>query len=119
MIERHPGSDGGVSHRFRDLVDLILIIGNEQIDGAELHVVLRAEVRRRQRCGTDIELPQCFTVPDRLIWERGYTKQADGVPNFKEFRTLKVAEELAARFVDPLLANQLPGTWDPSTRSWR
>lgn len=119
MLERHPGSAGGVSHRFRDLVDLILIIANEQIDGAELHGVLRAEAGRRRQRGTDIELPPWFTVPDRLIWERGYVKQAGGVPNFEEFRTLKAAEALAARFVDPLLANQLPGTWDPSTRSWR
>jgi len=85
----------------------------------ELHAVLRAELQRRQQRGTDIRLPQRFAVPDRLIWERGYAKQADDVPNFEEFRTLKAAEELATRFVDPLLANQPAGTWDPSTRSWR
>jgi hypothetical protein len=118
MIERH-GPHGHGSTRFRDLVDLILIIRREEIDGIQLHAVLRAEVDRRRRKGTNIELPEQFAVPDTQSWSNGYAKQAAGVDNLGDFTTLESAEKLAAAFIDPLLAERVPGTWSPTTLTWR
>lgn len=118
MIERH-GSQGHGSTRFRDLVDLILIILREQIDGAQLHAALRAEIDRRRRKGTDIELPEHFAIPDTQSWTIGYAKQAAGVDNLGEFTTLESAEKLAVAFIDPLLADHVSGNWSPTTLAWQ
>ena len=117
MIERH-GPHGHGSTRFRDLVDLILMIRREEIDGAQLQAVLRAEVDRRRRKGTTIELPEQFAVPDARSWTNGYAKQAAGVDDLGDFTTLESAEKLAATFIDPLLADRVPGTWNPTTLTW-
>jgi hypothetical protein len=117
MIERH-GSQGAVSSRYRDLVDLVMIILAEQIDGAEQYSVLHAEVLRRQKAGTQITLPGAFQVPDPDTWENGYARQAAEVPNFDEFTTLGPAAELASRFIDPLLGPEAPMKWQPSSREW-
>jgi hypothetical protein len=118
MIERH-GPHGHGSTRFRDLVDLVLIILREEIDGMQLHTVLRTEIDRRRRKGTSIELPEHFAVPDAESWTSGYAKQAANVDNLGEFTTLESAEKLGAAFVDPLLSERAPGTWSPTALAWR
>jgi len=117
IIERH-GKDNSPSGRYRDLVDLILIIQAESIDGQELHVILRTEVARRQARGTVITLPVRFRAPDPVDWENGYRKQAKGVPNLDEFRTLGPAVAFGAKFIDPLLRTEPPGTWNPDAVRW-
>lgn len=117
MIERH-GDHGAVSSRYRDLVDLIMIICAEQIDGAEQHSVLHAEVLRRQNAGTQIAMPAAFQIPDLDTWANGYAQQAAVVPRFEEFITLGPAAELASRFIDPLLGLEPPTRWHPARREW-
>lgn len=116
MVERH-GPKGLVSSRYRDLVDLVLIVLREDINGEELHMVLHTEVRRRQARSVQITLPERFQIPDST-WESGYAKQAAAVPLLAEFRTLAAAAELASAFVDPLLGPRHPGTWRASQRGW-
>ena len=117
IIERH-GKDNLPSARYRDLVDLVLIIQTESIDGHDLHDVLRTEIRRRQARGTVITLPDRFDVPNAYDWESGYRKQAKNVTNLDEFRTLDQAVLFGAAFVDPLLGPNPPGTWNPEDRRW-
>lgn len=117
MLELH-GEDNAPSSRYRDLVDLILIIQAEHIDGPELHAVLRTEVARRQARNIVITLPQAFTSPDPDTWPVGYRKQAANVPGLDEFRTMDTALALAATFIDPLLIGQPPGNWNPQRREW-
>lgn len=118
MLERH-GEKNTPSGRYRDLVDLVLIILREEIDGEQLRAVLHGEVARRQGLGIVIELPTAFSVPDPTTWEPGYAKQARLAAGLSdEFHTLGPAEALAAVFIEPLLERRSSGTWDPTRRSW-
>jgi len=118
IVERRGIDNKRVSTRYRDLIDLVLISRNEEIDGAQLHQVLRREVLRRQGRGIAIELPQCFAVPDRVSWTSGYARAVKDVDDFDGFRTLAPAEQLAAMFIDPLLADDPPGSWQPTQQAW-
>ena len=113
MHERHAGAP---SSRYRDLVDMLVIIQREEIDGRELHTALHHQVRVRRSRGTDIILPTRFQAP--AIWGPGYRQLAEGVPGLDELRTLAQALPLACSFIDPLLADTPPGQWSPTSLSW-
>lgn len=117
MLERH-GPTAAVSSRYRDLVDLVLIICKEPVAGIELHAALRIEAGRRRDRGTQIILPSAFQIPDPVTWEPGYANTAAAVPDLDEFRTLTPATDLAAAFINPLLQPRPPGTWNPNQRTW-
>jgi Nucleotidyl transferase AbiEii toxin, Type IV TA system len=68
--ERH-GEDRRPSTRFRDLVDLVAIVGGASVDSSTQTTALRSEFDRR-----GLRLPPSFDVPDRALWEPGYAAEA-------------------------------------------
>jgi len=58
MYERH-GPTATPSSRFRDLVDLVLIVSNVELDAAQKVTALATESRRR-----DLLLPARLETPD-------------------------------------------------------
>lgn len=115
--ERH-GVQRIASTRYRDLVDLILIALQETLDGRHLHTALHNEVARRRALGTALELPESFRIPDRPRCASGYRAVGANVPELSEFRTIEQATTLASAFLDPVLRNDNPGRWEPTTRTW-
>lgn len=117
MYELHAGRP---SSRHKDLVDLLVIASSATLDGRTAHTALRREVHRRTAAGVDLTLPTVFTIPDRRSWDGGYRAEAANARRLDaRYRTLKDAEQLADRFISPLLADQPPGTWDHTEARWR
>ncbi|WP_436493680.1 nucleotidyl transferase AbiEii/AbiGii toxin family protein [Actinokineospora sp. HUAS TT18] len=117
MYERH-GADAIPSSRYHDLVDLLLIVLSETIDGATMHIALHAEAARRVQRGNDLVLPSEFRVPNVGTWRAGYARDAKDVVGLEHQRTLDEAAGLAASFVTPLLAAIPPGRWTPDHLRW-
>lgn len=117
MYERH-GPKAIPSSRSHDLVDLLLIILSETIDGAIMHTALHAEVTRRRKRGTVLILPAEFQVPGGDSWRAGYARDAHGVTGLEHHQTLDAAADLAGAFVTPLLASTPPGCWTPNHLRW-
>lgn len=116
MYELHAGRP---SSRHKDLVDLVVIASSSTLDGRTTHTALRREVTRRTAAGVELSLPTVFTVPDRRSWTSGYRAEAANARQLdNRYRTLKDAEELADRFVTPLLADEPPGTWHHTEARW-
>ncbi|MGH3860777.1 nucleotidyl transferase AbiEii/AbiGii toxin family protein [Actinokineospora sp.] len=118
MYELH-GPQAIPSSRSHDLVDLLLIILSETIDGAMMHTALHAEVNRRLRRGTVLVLPTKFHVPGGEKWRTGYARDAHGVTGLEHHQTLDAAAALADAFVTPLLPSTPPGCWTPNHLRWR
>ncbi|MBR7830651.1 nucleotidyl transferase AbiEii/AbiGii toxin family protein [Actinospica sp. MGRD01-02] len=120
--ERHRryGRESVASTRFRDLADALLMAQQAQFDGVEVRKALASEVVRRNALGgVELTLPAAFEVPDQVVWAREYPKAAAQVTGLIGCRNLAEAEAAAHRFVDPLLAEQDPGIWDPAAAEWR
>jgi predicted nucleotidyltransferase component of viral defense system len=118
MYERH-GAGLRASTRFKDLVDLALIALNSPVRGPVAHAALRGEVTRRQASGTQLVLPQTFTVPGPA-WTSGYRAEAAKARDLPaDCRTLAGVTPLADAFVSPLLRTDCPtGSWHPGERTW-
>jgi hypothetical protein len=111
IIERHGDRP---STRFRDLVDILLVVHTTTVDAAALRRALQSEHRRRNQ-----RLSDHFDVPDAAVWRPGYERVAADVPDLRE-RTLEPALALAKVFLDPILKGELQhGQWDPATERWR
>ena len=75
MYERH-GPTATPSSRFRDLVDLVLIVSNFELDAAQTIRALTAESRRR-----DLALPARLETPDPT-WLDGYREGREARASF-------------------------------------
>jgi hypothetical protein len=119
MYERYR-TDGVPSSRYKDLADIIIIARREPIDGPTMHATLQHEIQRRRARGMVLTLPTTFELPGPA-WTHGYPALARTIRDLpSELGTIAATRELAARFVDPLLAEQPPtGAWDPTTTRWR
>lgn len=106
------GVMGSPSTRYKDLVDLIAILGQVSVPAAAQAAALRSEARRR-----DITLPKGFSVPDERMWRQGYASEAKRSHLTTEL-TLEGALVLARAFLDPLLDGTASGTWNPKRRRW-
>ena len=101
------------STRFRDLVDIMLILGSSAIDATALRRALASEHRRRGR-----SVNASFAVPDESLWRAGYARTVADAPNVTE-RTLDQALPLAKAFLDPILGGAVTcGRWNPATKAW-
>lgn len=101
------------STRYKDLVDLVAIVGAATIDAGEQRVALESEARRR-----GVTLPRAFAVPDRSLWTSGYAKAAHDA-HVPEAKTLDDALLLVKQFADPLLDGSAHGRWAPDEREWK
>lgn len=108
---RSYGEQQRPSTRPKDLVDILLIAGSETIEAAELRAAL-------YRTFTDREchpLPGAFPPPP-ATWAHRYGDLAGEVAIEPD---LPRAFELAAAFLDPVLADDARGSWDPGSWAWR
>jgi hypothetical protein len=100
------------STRFRDLVDLVAISLGATIDAESQMQALNSEAARR-----DVTLPHRFDVPDRKLWETGYSAEAHRslLPIAHD---LNEALAVVRPFLDPLLDGTAQGTWEAEARLW-
>jgi hypothetical protein len=111
ILERH-GLTEAPSTRFRDLVDLVAIVVAASVDAEPQMAALRSEADRR-----GLQLPDQFAVPDRVLWEPGYTAEA-GRSLLPTARTLDEALATVTPCLDPLLGATARGRWDPRNGRW-
>jgi len=104
---------GRPSSRFRDLVDLALIVTTQPIDAARTARALRAEADRR-----GIELPDELTAPSPQ-WRAGYQRIASDTILPTHLQLLDTALLVVGRCLEPLLAAEISdGRWDPELIYW-
>jgi hypothetical protein len=106
-----PHVSGDVT-RVKDWVDLLLIAGLGTLDARTLARAVQATFEARQTHSLPVRLP---SPPAK--WATPFRHLASEVN--LEFHTLAQAERALAQFLDPVLASQLTGTWDPLTWAWR
>lgn len=111
-IFQRYGKEQQPSTRFRDLVDLVAMIGSATVDAAAQTTALRSEEARR-----GLTFPQRFDVPDRATWEAGYAAEARK-SLLPYARTLEEALAAVRPFIDPLLDGSANGSWNPEDVHW-
>ena len=112
IIQRY-GDANLPSTRFKDLVDLVAIVTELSVEAEPQAAALLSEADRRGI----VPLPTRFIVPDRELWEPGYAAAAkDSL--LEVGHTLEDALGIVTAFVDPLLAGNATGRWDPARRVW-
>lgn len=108
ILERHGGGSRP-STRYKDLVDLVVIVEVAGVDARRQRAALRSEADRRA-----VRLPAQFDVPDRPAWEAGYGAEARR-SLLPDRRTLDQALTFVRAFVDPLLDGTAVGRWVPGS----
>ena len=105
--------DGRPSTRYRDLVDLFLLLQHGEFDLVKLRTAIHTEFDRRH-----LRLPTEFAVPDPSAWQRGWGKIAKGDAPF--LAEVPFAEALVAicEFLHPVLASEAEGLWDVESGRW-
>ncbi|MFC8044216.1 nucleotidyl transferase AbiEii/AbiGii toxin family protein [Nocardia sp. NPDC057353] len=107
-IRREP------STRWRDLVDLVLLIRRFPFDAATTRAVLAQQPARRP----DLDLPDAVRPP-APAWEQGYRNLARRTMLPPELHTLTAALEHLGRCLNPLLDGSVTtGTWNPERGAW-
>lgn len=113
MYERHGPTATTPSSRYRDLVDLVLIVSNFELDATQTVTALTAESRRRS-----LLLPARLETPDPT-WLDGYRAAARGTSLLSQLHELPAALLAAGACLDPLLARKITtGVWKPQERRW-
>ncbi|MEU7631701.1 nucleotidyl transferase AbiEii/AbiGii toxin family protein [Nocardia sp. NPDC049220] len=113
MYEFH-GAARLPSTRWRDLVDLLLIISNFEFDAA----TTCAALDKQRQCRAALELPAAIRAPGPT-WETEYPKLAATTILPTLLHPLHEALRHLGRCVDPLLAGTLTsGRWDPERNCW-
>lgn len=100
------------STRFKDLVDLVAIIITTPVDATSQTAALSSEADRR-----GLALPDTFDVPDRELWESGYTAEANR-STLSTAHALDQAIDIVRGFVDPVLEGVARGSWGPGAQEW-
>jgi len=112
-IYQRYGAELAPSSRWRDLVDLLLIIGNFRLDGELTSRAVAAEAERRV-----LVLPERIIVPGPG-WARGYRDLARRTTLASSLHDFDAALRAAAACFDPLLAGEVrAGWWDPAAERW-
>jgi hypothetical protein len=112
MYSRY-GAGGGPSTRYRDLVDLVLIVTTSQLDAALTTQAIAVEAARR-----GCALPDRVTSPGPE-WKAGYSHAVRAVPLEADLRTLDGALVVVGTCLGPVLAASATGTWNPRARRWQ
>ena len=113
MYERY-GRAAAPSSRYRDLVDLVLIVVNLELDAGSTVTALTAEALRR-----GMSLPARLGVPGPE-WVAGYRAVARDTTLPSELHEFPSALLVAGECFNPLLAREIAtGVWEPQNRRWR
>ncbi|WP_168197415.1 nucleotidyl transferase AbiEii/AbiGii toxin family protein [Kribbella sp. ALI-6-A] len=112
MYSRY-GASRGPSTRYRDLVDLVLIITTSHLDASLTSRAITVEAARR-----GCTLPARITSPGPE-WKAGYAHSVRTVPLEAGLRNLDGALVVVGGCLDPVLATSATGTWNPQARRWQ
>lgn len=108
MYERH-GRQEVVSTRYRDLIDLALIITTRNLDATQLRSALDLERERRR-----MELPAKLEQPGSN-WSAGYAAIARREKAARKFRDITTALAVVGACLNSVLSgDRTTGKWDPS-----
>lgn len=115
LHEMHERTDGPAepSTRYRDLVDLATLARTTRVDAEAVQLAVQAEALRRH-----LTLPDRLTVPTTHDWPGGFAREVRNSPGAVD-RTLDAAVETVRRLIDPVLAGDIAGIWDPASLAWR
>ncbi|MGF1647745.1 MAG: nucleotidyl transferase AbiEii/AbiGii toxin family protein [Kineosporiaceae bacterium] len=107
------GADGSrPSSRVRDLVDLVVLAGTQDVDGSALMTAVRGEWTHRS-------LPGHPTFAPPSAWERLYPPLARRVPACAGTTSFADAVAFVGHFLAPVLDGHAGGRrWDASVRAW-
>ena len=113
MYERHGES---ASNRWRDLADLVLLVGLEDLEADRLTQALPT---RAERARNPVTLPETMRSP-ASEWETGYPKYAAHetlIP--AQYHDLDEALRYVGECLDPILSGRVTtGRWNPYDRRW-
>lgn len=98
------------STRPKDLVDILLIAGSEEIETSALHSALTTTFEARNRQPLPAKLP----APPQG-WEEPYRRLAEEIGIEPD---LEAAFIRGAAFLDPVLAGHIKGRWDARAGAW-
>ncbi|GAA1527460.1 nucleotidyl transferase AbiEii/AbiGii toxin family protein [Kribbella lupini] len=113
MYGRYGREGDRTSTRYRDLVDLALVVTHQELDAARTATALEGEAARRS-----LELPRQLTVPNDE-WHANYRKIAVATILPSSLHILEAALDVVAECFEPLLnGTVVKGTWDPGRRQW-
>jgi hypothetical protein len=101
------------STRFKDLVDLVAIVNRVTVVALDQERALISEFNRR-----NLEIPENFTVPDRDLWLRGFSREASRA-HLGYALDLESAIRIVGLFVNPLFGSTAEGVWHPSQLRWK
>lgn len=110
-LRKRVGLSGRESTRPKDLVDILLIIGTEELDAAQLRESLETTFHERATHPLLSSLP-----PPPEDWREPYRRLATEVDVEPE---LDNAYAETATCLDPILAGRTTGVWNPQRRTWR
>ncbi|MGC9670629.1 nucleotidyl transferase AbiEii/AbiGii toxin family protein [Planosporangium sp. 12N6] len=114
MYEIHGG--GEPSNRYRDLVDLALLIGSQEVDAALLLAALRS---REQNARSRVTLPTAMHSPG-TGWTDGYPAEARRSSLRADLQQLDAALAYVGACLNPILDGTVAtGKWSPDTLTWR
>ncbi|HEX3828146.1 MAG TPA: nucleotidyl transferase AbiEii/AbiGii toxin family protein [Sporichthyaceae bacterium] len=108
------GEAAAPSSRYRDLVDIVLVLRQVALDARELRQAVTDEALRRH-----VDLPVQITLPGSA-WTTGYRSAAVDSPLPRDPHDPTAAIALLATCVQPVLERAiLRGTWDPMSARWQ
>lgn len=112
MFETHGGAP---SNRYRDLVDLALLITLEGIDAELLQQALAARTRHARN---PVVTPRAIHSPG-TAWAAGYHAEARRSTLPTDLHQLAAALVRVGACLNPVLDGTVAsGTWNPTTRTW-
>ena len=107
------GATGAPSSRYRDLVDLVLVLIRHTVRYDELADAIGAEAHRR-----GLSLPTEVSSPGPG-WTAGFATEARRGRLPQQLTELPAALQLLGSCLDPILAGTTSAvTWDPETHRW-
>jgi hypothetical protein len=113
MYARYRDS-GAPSTRYRDLVDIVLILRQIPLDALELRRAIDGELKRRR-----MRVPTAMKLPGPK-WTPGFGSVATSSPLPAELHDPTNAIELVAACLRPIIDGTVTqGSWDPARRRWR
>lgn len=118
---RHREAGDEKVMRPRDLLDMCRCAASERVsfDAARLREALGSVYERRRQAAPDANLPdlprELPTMPQS--WERAFKAQAE--QSQLPWTDPIVAHRFAAAFINPVLAADARGQWDPAAKRWQ
>ena len=109
MFELH-GETQSPSNRYRDLLDLALIVSTSTLDGHQLALSVASETRRRQ-----VAMPAAMRSPSPS-WPANYAAEARRSRIARDLHAMSVALTVVGECLNPILSGaRSSGTWHPDS----